>query len=177
VSNLFAPTKNHLGIFQALKLLKAEGICPTVVCTGDLHDYRNPEFAGVILRAINQSGVAEQVRLLGIIPRWQQVQLMRHAVAVLQPSLFEGWNTSVEEAHCLGQTLILSDIPVHREQNPPGAIFFDPQTPEDLARAMKTVWQEKSGGIDLEGEARALANYQQLIEEFGRVFLSLATKQ
>jgi glycosyltransferase involved in cell wall biosynthesis len=174
VSNLFAPTKNHRTIFEALKLLRAEGLSPTVVCTGDLHDYRNPDFVNSILSSVNQNGVSGQVKLLGIIPRGQQVQLMRHAIAVLQPSFFEGWNTSVEEAHCLGKQLLLSDIPVHREQNPPNAIFFDPHSSATLALAMRRALAENSGGSDVAREDSSVAKYKSLVQEFGRTFLKLA---
>ena len=175
VCNLFAPTKNHIVIFEALKRLKDDGVFPTVVCTGDLHDYRNPNFANTILRSINQNGIASQVRLLGVIPRRQQIQLMRHSVAVIQPSLFEGWNTGVEEAHCLGKTLILSDIPVHHEQNPSDAFLFDPQSPSDLAKAMRAVWERIPGGIQEEREATAVASYQKLVVDFANKFLTLAS--
>jgi glycosyltransferase involved in cell wall biosynthesis len=175
VCNLFAPTKNHIVIFEALKRLQDDGLFPTLVCTGDLHDYRNPKFANTILRSINQNGVSQQVRLLGVIPRHQQIQLMRHSVAVIQPSLFEGWNTGVEEAHCLGKTLILSDIPVHREQNPPDAFLFDPQSPSDLAKALRAAWEQTPGGIQEGREVTAVESYQELVSDFANMFLTLAS--
>jgi glycosyltransferase involved in cell wall biosynthesis len=177
ISNLFAPTKNYPIVFQALKHIQASGIFPNVVCTGNLYDYRNPHYASTtILPALHQNNVAEQVRLLGVIPRWQQIQLMRHAVAVIQPSLFEGWNTSVEEAHCLGKTIILSDIPVHREQNPAAAIFFDPNSSPSLAQVMQQAWEQLPGGSDLQRETDSLTQYRKLVEGFGETFLTLATQ-
>lgn len=175
VCNLFAPTKNHIVIFEALKLLRDDGVFPTVVCTGDLHDYRNPHFANTILRAINQNGIASQVRLLGVIPRQHQIQLMRLSVALIQPSLFEGWNTAVEEAHCLGKPLILSDIPVHQEQNPPNSLLFDPHSPADLAKAMRAAWEQIPGGIQEAQEVDAVARYQELVVDFANKFLTLAS--
>ena len=53
---------------------------------------------------------------LGVIPYKDVLGLMRAAVAVINPSVMEGWSTTVEEAKSLGLPLILSDIPVHREQ-------------------------------------------------------------
>lgn len=44
--------------------------------------------------------------------------LMKHAIAIINPSLFEGGSTTVEEAKSLLKVIILSGIPVHREQNP-----------------------------------------------------------
>ena len=37
----------------------------------------------------------------------------------------------------MGKQIILSDIPVHREQNPERAMFFDPANPKELAKAIR----------------------------------------
>jgi glycosyltransferase involved in cell wall biosynthesis len=58
---------------------------------------------------------------------------MIHSIAVINPSLFEGWSTSVEEAKVLNLNIILSHIPVHLEQNPQHGIFFPPHDPNKLA--------------------------------------------
>lgn len=42
--------------------------------------------------------------------------LMRFSVRVINPSLFEGWSSAVEECKSVGKRLVLSGIPVHREQ-------------------------------------------------------------
>lgn len=60
----------------------------------------------------------------------------------MQPSLFEGWSSFVEEARALGLPALLSDIPVHREQNPPGAKYFDPHDPEQLA-GLLDAWDDE----------------------------------
>ena len=60
---------------------------------------------------------------------------MRASIAVINPSLIEGWSTTVEEAKSLGVPLILSDIPVHREQNQE-VMFFDPRSARSLAETM-----------------------------------------
>jgi glycosyltransferase involved in cell wall biosynthesis len=41
---------------------------------------------------------------------------MRASTALINPSLFEGWSTTVEEAKSTGTPMILSDLGVHREQ-------------------------------------------------------------
>jgi hypothetical protein len=58
---------------------------------------------------------------------------MRHSLAVIQPSLFEGWSTVVEDARCLGKKIILSDLLVQVEQNPQGSEFFERHSPQQLA--------------------------------------------
>jgi hypothetical protein len=58
---------------------------------------------------------------------------MRGAVGILNPSLFEGWSTTVEECKSMGKRVLLSDIAVHREQAPGRAIYFDPYNANELA--------------------------------------------
>ncbi len=73
------------------------------------------------------------MRFLGFLPRADQLALMAGAVAVVQPSLCEGWSTVVEDAKALGRHVIASDIAVHREQLATGADFFAPDDAEALA--------------------------------------------
>lgn len=73
---------------------------------------------------------------LGLIPYQDVAALMQGAVAMINPSLFEGWSTTVEEAKSLGKRIILSNIPVHMEQNPERGLFFEPHNPEALADAI-----------------------------------------
>jgi glycosyltransferase involved in cell wall biosynthesis len=53
---------------------------------------------------------------LGFIDRREQLLIMKGARAVVQPSLFEGWSTVVEDAKAMNQFVIASDLEVHKEQ-------------------------------------------------------------
>ena len=77
VSNQFWQHKNHLLIFKALQLLKNQGIFPTVVCTGKMYDHRHPEYLDKVLSTVNESGISQQVKFLGHIPKIDQIQLKR----------------------------------------------------------------------------------------------------
>jgi len=174
ISNQLWQHKNHLLVFEALTLLAARGLRPQVVCTGQPADFRDKNFLNVVLQRLHESGVAPQVALLGLIPRAEQIQLMRRCVAVIQPSLCEGWSTVVEDARLLGKTVVLSDLDVHREQNPPGARFFERTSSASLARVIEETWAAGSAGPDTarEATARAAATDAQLA--FGRRFLEIA---
>ena len=89
---------------------------------------------------------------MGLVPKFDQIQLMRRSIAVVQPSLFEGWSTLVEDARLLGKPMILSNLPVHLEQNPPYSAFFEVNSPEDLAKLLGDFWQNYHPGPDLEKE-------------------------
>lgn len=137
VSNQFWTHKNHRLVFQALGLLAAasEAEGAGVVCTGSTVDARDPEHFPALRRELEASGLAARVRILGHIPKRDQIEIMKHAVAVVQPTLFEGGpgGGSVYDAVSLGVPALLSDIPVNRELDGRGfALQFFP--PDDGAR-------------------------------------------
>jgi len=59
----------------------------------------------------------------------------------------------VEEAKSLGKAVILSDIEVHREQAPPGSVYFGPDDAQALAARMQEVHAAR-GDAALVKEAR-----------------------
>ncbi|WP_354634709.1 glycosyltransferase family 1 protein [Planktothricoides raciborskii] len=175
VSNQFWVHKNHRLVFESLAILKNKyNILPNIVCTGSLYDSRSPSYTKKILKYIQESGLQNQIKILGLIPRNDQIQLMRQCLAVIQPSLFEGWSTVVEDARSLGKTLILSEIPVHLEQNPPQTIFFDPNSAEDLADKITMLLPKLSPGsncqLEITKEMNSI-NYQI----FAKNFIKIAT--
>lgn len=174
ISNQLWQHKNHLLVFEALAVLAARGVRPHVVCTGQPADFRDKNFLNVVLQRLHESGVAPRVSLLGLIPRAEQIQLMRRCVAVIQPSLCEGWSTVVEDARLLGKTVVLSDLDVHREQNPPGARFFGRTSAAALAEAIEATWSAGAPGPDSAREAAARAAATEAQLAFGQRFIEIA---
>ena len=127
-----------------------------------------------LLDLLRTGGCEAQVTLLGVIPRGDQIQLMRRSLAIVQPSLFEGWSTVVEDARLLGKRVLASDIAVHREQHPPGCRFFASESTESLADALGDWWATLAPGPDPAAEARASGDAGQAITAFGRQFLRIA---
>jgi glycosyltransferase involved in cell wall biosynthesis len=144
--NQFWAHKNHRVVVDALRVLRGARI--QVVCTGDTRDYRQPEFYSQLTAAAD--GLEDSFRVLGLVPPPDAAALMRDCVAVINPSLFEGWSTTVEEAKSLGKRVLLSDIPVHREQAPGRSRYFHPQDPHDVAHAL----EEALAAYDPAEEAR-----------------------
>jgi len=67
--------------------------------------------------------------------------------------------------------MLLSDIPVHREQAPPRSRYFDPADPEDIAVALLDAFREGRPGPDAELEARARDELPGRTREFARRFM------
>lgn len=137
VPNQLWAHKNHGIVVEALRILKSQGCSPLVISTGLTEDYRNPGYFSSLRGRLEDLGLSERFRFLGLIPYSNVAVLMQRSLAVVNPSLFEGWSTTVEEARSMGKEAILSRIPVHREQNPERAAYFDPHDPEELAMKMR----------------------------------------
>ena len=146
--NQYWQHKNHALVAQALQLLKQQGRpAPLVVSTGKTEDPRKPGHFESFREGLQAQGLQGQYRILGVIPRRDMMVLMAHAMAVLNPSRFEGWSTTVEEAKALGKALLVSDLPVHREQvaGRPGARLFGVDDAAALATLLADLQQENAG--------------------------------
>ena len=138
--NQFWKHKNHRIVIEALGLLHKQGHSVLVLTTGNDVDYRHPEFFKSLISRAEQLGIKNDFCHLGLVPLADLAGLMRGALAIINPSFFEGWSTTVEEAKSLDKRIILSDIPVHREQNPSHASFFPPDDANALAEKLLEVW-------------------------------------
>jgi glycosyltransferase involved in cell wall biosynthesis len=123
--------KNHLVVLEALKYLKEKNQSIKVVFTGLLNDYRDSQYPELINKKIQEYGV--DVLMLGLIDYKDMILLIKGSVSVINPSLFEGWSTIVEECKSLGKNIILSNIPVHIEQSPIFSTYFSPENYIELA--------------------------------------------
>lgn len=168
VSNQFWAHKNHGTVIKAVAKLTEQIPDLTVVMTGNLSDYRNPGYPNQLISEIQESGVHSNIRLLGMIPKKDQIQLLQASTAVIQPSSFEGWSTIVEECHAIGVPIILSDLKVHKEQAPPSCRYFRCGDFNDLAEAMKEYWKS----TDAQGFSDS---YIDRFKLFGGQFVDIAT--
>jgi len=163
--NQFWKHKNQPVIIKALAALRAKNINIQVVFTGKEDDFRNPGYADEVKKLARDLGVYDQCRFLGFIDRAEQLWLMKNANAIIQPSLFEGWSTVVEDAKALEKFVLLSDIPVHHEQIKNGVLFFDPHSPESLAEVIS---QFAVYNKDLR-----YTDYQKDVRQFGENFIKV----
>lgn len=167
VCNQFWTHKNHLLVIQALAWLKENDYHPPVVAfTGRPHDYRNPDAFSQILRYVHSENLNENCRFLGVIPREEQLALIRAADAVIHPSRFEGRGAIVEETNLIGTQLLCSDLPVHRELNTDGTLFFHPDGVSELAHLMLQPYRRSAKGtaaVARESRARTVEYGKQLM--------------
>ncbi len=175
VANQYWSHKNHGVVLEALELLRSRGMTIPVVFTGLPLDYRDAQNAPTshLLQGIARRGLGGIATPLGLVSRTDLVNLMRCAAAVLQPSLFEGWGLSVQEAAALGRPTICSDIPALRENAPDALGFFAPGDPRALADILERVWPSLAAGPDPAGEQAALTRHRAFGVEQGKALLAL----
>ena len=132
--------KNHKIVLEALRILKQQGKSVCVVSTGNTKDYRSPTHFAALQEWIRQYDLGDMYIILGMVPYADVQSLAEAAWAYINPSFFEGWSTTVEEAKYRGKPILLSDLPVHREQAPQKGVYFDPMDPDELADKMWKMW-------------------------------------
>ena len=174
--NQFWKHKNHLNIVYALKYLKDKGHNIVVAASGNLKDNRHPDYPDEVIAQVKKLGLEENFIYIGMIPRPDIIPLMRASIAVINPSLFEGWSTTVEEAKAVGVPLLLSDINVHKEQAPEVCLFFDPDNPESIGNQILTAWEHWKPYVDSELEQRAVYNCELNRTKFAEEFVTICKR-
>lgn len=167
IPNQFWKHKNHMIVFKALTILKMKGYNLTLICTGKVDAYKNKEYSNQIRQFIFQNQI--DIRLLDIIDYHEMITLMKYSIAVINPSLFEGWSSTVEECKSLGKNIILSNIAVHKEQNPAKVIYFDPYNSEEISSILEKfitgeIRSEKIYDLDIYNENLKLRTYDFAIK-------------
>lgn len=163
--NQFWVHKNHDVVIDALKLLKDRGVEMFVAFSGKEHDHRAPDYAERLRIKIATMGLASNFRFLGFIPREDQMTIFRRAVSVVQPSLFEGWSTVIEDAKSVSQYVIASNLPANMEQAEKNVEFFDASSAVALASILEkyAIRPPKCVNID----------YRKNQQEFADSFMSV----
>jgi len=112
------------------------------------------------------------------VPYPALISMMHHSIAVLQPSFFEGWSTTVEESKSMRKQIILSSIDVHLEQAPERGVYFSPDSPDELAACLTRIYAEFDPATEelfakqrLQYKAAIEGNW---IEDFARIMKTVS---
>jgi glycosyltransferase involved in cell wall biosynthesis len=173
--NQFWLHKNHVVVFEAVRVLAQQGVEVLVLCTGNLRDYRlnDTSYADALADFVQRHALQERVRILGLIDYDDVLYLMRHCLAMINPSRFEGWSSTVEEAKSIGKQVVLSNIEVHLEQAPPDARFFAPDDVGALAAILAELWHAGPEGDAQSREDAARAALHDRTVAYGRSYANL----
>jgi glycosyltransferase involved in cell wall biosynthesis len=108
------------------------------------------------------------------VPHDDVLRLIRQAICVVNPSRFEGWGISVDEARSIGKRVIASNVASHLEQNPDKALFFDPLDQTQLTHLLEHGWKTLVPGPDLELEQQARLDLPRRLRAYAQEFLAVS---
>jgi len=163
--NQFWIHKNHDVVVRAVGLLKRRGINVVVAFSGKEHDHRAPNYTAELKARVTIEGLEQNILFLGFIPREDQMVIFREATCVIQPSLFEGWSTVIEDAKSVSQYILASRIPANVEQAEENIEFFDPLDAEALADLMAR--------CTANAPVRTVIDYRRYQTEFAHKFMDV----
>lgn len=141
--------KNHLLTIKAFLAYRDKGGKKHLVLTGTEYDYRYPDLAREIRSSISEH---LEIHPLGVVSRQYQKELFKTADLLIQPSICEGWSTTIEEGLYFGVPILASNINVNMEQleGCKDAFFFDPSSLDDLALKLNfKIYKIESDALNL----------------------------
>lgn len=127
------PRKNIPVLFEALAELTRQGLADDLglVIAGG----RGWKEQGIFER-LKRLGIEDRVSFLGYVEDRQLPDLFRGCEGFVFPSLFEGFGMPVLEAMTAGAPVLTSGRGAMKEIAGDAALFFDPESPADVARAI-----------------------------------------
>lgn len=158
--------KNHPVVIDAVAEFVKRGHTDVLVLfSGKEWDDRNPEYVPSLKQKVKDLHLENNISFLGFLDRKEQLLIMQHAQAVIQPSLFEGWSTVIEDARALNKYVIASDLDVNKEQLQTNVRFFDRHSAKALADAIEQgMFDVVPQSYNQYREAQARA-FMQMIED------------
>jgi glycosyltransferase involved in cell wall biosynthesis len=140
--------KNLMGICKAIYLLRNELKIPLVVI-GDGTKYKQQ-----VKDFIKQNGLDKQIIFLSENPLAKVASsflkaedfpaIYQSAIAMIYPSFFEGFGIPVLEALWSRLPVITSNVSCLPEAGGDGAYYVDPNSSEEIAEGMKTIFADGS---------------------------------
>jgi glycosyltransferase involved in cell wall biosynthesis len=127
--------KNHEVILRALSILKsADGSAPDVYFTGLETEYRH-----TLDSLAQELDVSKQAHFLGFVTAAELQAIYGAATAMIFPSKFEGFGLPILEAFHSQLPVISSNATTLPEVARDAAVYFDPNSPAELAVLMKKI--------------------------------------
>lgn len=152
VSRLEHPAKNHVRLIEAFARFKQESGSDMLLALGG-GDWHGSE---AIYEAAKNSPVADDIRFLGFVPDEELADLYRSALAMIYPSLFEGFGLPPAEAMACATPVISSTRGALQEVVADAALTIDPENVAEMTAAMKQVAQDE--GLRQSLRERGLVN-------------------
>jgi glycosyltransferase involved in cell wall biosynthesis len=166
----FSPYKNHEGALRAFA--KAFENSPDVAL---VLVQRRGSGAAELVSLAKTLGIEDRVHFTGTVAFGTLLQLYSGALALLHPSLCEGFGNPVAEAMACGCPVITSNVSAMPEVAGGAALLVDPRSTHDIAAALRKVADHPQ--IAAEMRTKGLARAEELSwESFAQTNVDLYRK-
>ncbi len=133
------PRKNLPALIQALEILQKKGIEVPLVLTGP-QGWKNLSVKDML----KKSPVAQQIQHKGFVSDEELDSLYRESAAVVFPSVYEGFGLPILEAVSRGTPVLTSQGTVMESILGDCGIYFNPNSPESIAKAIEEFWGHRT---------------------------------
>ncbi len=130
--------KNHAGLLLAMRWLRDQYdlVLPLVLAGSDKGN------EPYIRQMVTDLGLSSQVYFTGFVDPDDLIALYRHAFCLAYITWCGPENLPPLEAFALGCPVVASDVAGAREQLGDAALLVDPKMPDQIAHAVKSLWQD-----------------------------------
>lgn len=156
--------KNHKNLLLALAQMKKKGIIVNAVfCGSGKNAYEE------VQTLIHESGLEDQVQIMGYVTNEEMVALYRKARALVMPTFGGPTNIPQLEAFVLGCPVATSNIFGIPEQVGEAALLFRPEKVEEIADCIQRLWTDDKLCSELSRKGHERARQWGEEQFFGRV--------
>jgi glycosyltransferase involved in cell wall biosynthesis len=141
------PTKNLLRLLEAWRLLNRSDVQLVLVGGANARVFGRP--------AVAAGGAS--VRDLGAVDDPTLKALYQRALALVFPSMYEGFGLPLLEAMHCGCPVAASTAPALRESGGDAALYFDPLSPQEIAQVLRRLIEQPTLRDDLRARGRTRA--------------------
>jgi glycosyltransferase involved in cell wall biosynthesis len=149
--------KNVLFMIRAFARFAGREQDVQLVLVGDTFTMKSLPEVAEIFREIHSLGMADRVVTTGYVDEQRVRELYRGSVALIFPSLYEGFGLPVLEAMTYGAPVVAARTSSIPEVLGDTGIYFDPRDEDSLVTGMETVYGHPTRCGDLVERARQRA--------------------
>lgn len=134
--------KNVFNLVRAFKIFNQENNGYQLILAGN---YKNSdEYAQKIKNYLAENNLTDKVIFWGPVKDRELAYFYQRAAALVYPSFLEGFGFPILEAMGCGLPVITSSTTSTKEVGGEAALLVDPQSPQAIAQAMKTIIDDQN---------------------------------
>ncbi len=132
--------KNHIMLFEALKVLKDQNKIVNFVCTGDF----NTVYGAFLIQKIQEFGLQNQIVLKGIVNQDDLYSIYQNASGVVIPTLYEAGSYPLYESIYIEKPVVCSNVTSLPETIGDEKFVFNPLDKNDIADKIEKIYFDEN---------------------------------